>query len=784
MVVTGGVTLTVREPGATGVRLLDIEADRVVVWTHGSFQDLFSNIETSEGHTTKEAEFYLAGNVELREQNGPLSRTLRANEVYYDVGRNVAVARDADLEYKQPGMPDPIHMKADELLQLSPILFKGIRVETYSSRLPSDPSLKVETPDATLQVQKIPKTNIFGKTVVNRVTGLPETEEQQLFTGKNILVDLENIPILYFPYLRGDANDPLGPLQSVTFKQDRIFGTQIYSSFNMFDLLGLDPVPGTRWRASVDYLSRRGPALGTEYDYAGKDLFDLPGKYVGLVKAFGINDTGTDVLGGGRGEFDNHPEWRGWFLWRHGQELPDDFTVQFQASVLSDKNFLEQYFEDEFDRGLNQETFLYVKQQRDNWAWTVLTEPRIRNWVTETEWLPRADGYLIGESLFDRLTYNVHASAAYAKLEPTHQPPPPVEPTDAAVSTGRFDLNQELSYPFYLGPVRLVPYAVLDLTYYTEDLDFQDRGRVYEGGGARASMPLSRLYPDVKSELWNLDGINHKIVLSANYFIAHTDTPYSLLPQLDQLNDNATDQALRDITPLQTLYNPAHGLALQTSPVYNTQLYAIRSLVDNRIDTLNDIEELQMDIYQRWQTKRGYPGQEHIVDWMTLDLSGTYFPRADRDNFGDSFAFLEYDYSWHIGDRTSIVSTGWVDPETNGPRVFTIGTYFNRPDRTSFYVGYREIDPLNSDAVTAAITYIFSPKYAVTASATYDFGINQSLSNSLTITRMGSDLQVSVGVNYNAILNNFGFALEIFPNLVPEARRTPGLTAFGQSMLH
>ena len=45
---------------------------------------------------------------------------------------------------------------------------------------------------------------------------------------------------------------------------------------------------------------------------------------------------------------------------------------------------------------------------------------------------------------------------------------------------------------------------------------------------------------------------------------------------------------------------------------------------------------MQLDINQRWQTKRGYPGMEHIIDWMTLDLKATVFPTPNRDNFGST----------------------------------------------------------------------------------------------------------------------------------------------------
>jgi hypothetical protein len=570
----------------------------------------------------------------------------------------------------------------------------------------------------------------------------------------------------------------------VAFNYDRIFGFQARSTWNLYGLLGLTPVPGTRWSLDADYLSSRGPALGTDFEYVfPTEMLGVPGKHVGLVKAYGIIDNGTDILGGPRGPDDNHPVDRGRFLWRqNSQELPAGFTVQAQVSLLSDKNFLEQYYKPEFDNDINQETFLYVKQQQCNAAWTLLSEVNVRRWVDETEWLPRADGYLIGQSFFDVLTYNVHGSAAYAQLHPTEVPPPPDSVTTQRVDTGRFDLTQELSLPFTLGPVRLVPYGVLELTSYTEDLAGDERGRFYGGGGLRASMPLTRLYPDVQSGLFNLNGINHKIVVSANYFVAGTDTSFLQLPQLDRINDDATDQSRRDINPLQPVYNPANGLFLATSPLFDPQVYAIRRLVDNRIDTLDNIEELQADIRQRWQTKRGYPGMQHIVDWMTLDLSATYFPNPARDNFNEPFAFLQYDWTWNIGDRTALVSSGWYDPISDGPRVYNVGAYFNRPDRTYLFLGYRTISPVNSQLVTASVTYVFSPKYALTASTSYDFGTQQSQSNSFVLTRTGSDLQVSFGITYNAITNNFGVQFEIFPNVVPPEHRTAVLSSVGNNL--
>ncbi|HEX4590951.1 MAG TPA: hypothetical protein VH120_13525, partial [Gemmataceae bacterium] len=467
-VVTGGLIVTVRD--AKGGVMLDLEADRAVIWSRGDTEQLFERMRGPEGSATREVEFYLAGHVELRSAGASApgsaaarsaeERILRADQVYYDVQRNVAVAVQADLQFRRPGLADDIHLTADELVQVTQNRFEAVRAHVFASRLPSDPGLQVVFARATVEDTKLERHGLFGQTILNPRTGEPETYVERLVRGENVQLQLEGVPVLYLPVVQGDANDPFGPLHNIAFRNDRIFGTQIYTTFNMWNLLNRDPLPGTRWTADFDYLSRRGPAAGTEFDYAGKDPLGMTGTYAGKLKLFGIYDDGTDILGGGRGEFDRHPFWRGRVLFDHDQQFLDEFDVQTRLSVISDKNFLEQYYKQEFDTDINNETYQYFRQQRDNWAWTILAKEHLRNWVTEDVWLPRVDGYLLGQSFFDLFTYNVHGSAGYAELRPTSLPPgpwPPQQSTDKNDATGRFDLMQELSLPFYLGPVRVVP---------------------------------------------------------------------------------------------------------------------------------------------------------------------------------------------------------------------------------------------------------------------------------------------------------------------------------------
>jgi hypothetical protein len=793
-VITNGVILTVHNPNPK-VKLVDIEADRLVFWTKDDGQDVFNSMRTPGGATkgVKSLEFYMSGNVEIRNEAKKETRTIRADEVYYDVSRNVAVALRGEMEIRQKKVPYPLHIEADQIIQVNPKLFEMGRTVISASDLPSDPGLKVIVSKSTVEELDTPRRNIFGLPIINQKTGEPITDPQRIFKGRNLIMELEDIPVLYFPYFQGDPLDPLGPLNNLSFNFNKIFGYQFTAVLNVYDMLGLTPTPGTKWRLQFDENTRRGPDMATEYDFAGRDLFfGLPGRYEGYVKAFGIVDQAFDVLGGDRGQLItvtpppaslnlpvSHPEERGRFQSRLNiLEMPDGFTLQAQLNAISDINFMEEYYNGEFQNDPLQKTYAYLMQQQNNFEWSVLAQDRINRWYTDTSWLPKGDAYWIGQKLLNNwLTWDTHLSAGYGRLQPTDVPPPAYLPTDANVNTPRVDAWQTVSLPFSLGDFKLVPFGLLDLAYYGDNINKADTGRILGGGGIRASLPLSRYFPDVQSDYFNVNGIFHKIVFSANYTNLFSSVAMTSLPQMDRLNDDASDQALRQMFPLQFALNPVNAANLTTSNEFNPQFYALRRLLQTNVDTMDSIEVIQTDIRQRWQTLRGFPGNQHVVDWMTLDLGASIYPRANRDNFGQTFGILQYNWTWNVGDSTSLVSSGWMDPIGDGPRVFNFGANLSRPDRTNFYIGYRQIDPLQSKAVIANVTYAFSAKYGLTASTLYDFGINSQV-NSVALTRIGTDVMVSMGFSYNSILNNFGIMFTIVPNIMAAAMQ-PAAGAMG-----
>ena len=847
---TGGVIVKVITVGDDGKpQEYEFATDNVVAWIKDPkgkkvTGELNTPIESNE---KTEVEMYLTGNVVIRtisiDPSGArnVEQTMRANAIYYDVSKSRAIAMCGDLELKITGLPDAIHMRGKELWQLGPNEFKVFESEVSASKRPSDPGLKYTATESTFTRERRARRNIFGVPYRNLLTGEPDIGYEQILTSVNVKPRIYDTPIFYLPKTKTDIAEPFGPLAGLGFGNDTILGFQTYATWDLFKLLALRGPPGHRWQLYTDYLNLRGVGLGTEYDYQGVDLFGLAERstdlanranspyyqpYSGLFRIYGLRDKRkndvtdptrlTDVLGGDRGAEPIPPDYRGRVQWRHNQELYENGTtylrVLAQVEYISDKNYLEMFFKQEYDLQPNQETFVHLSGAAGNLGGSVLLEQNLsRPWVTETNWLPRADGHLIGQSFFDVFTYSTRASAGYAEFRPTTVNPLPVVVTERKMDTGRFDWNQRLELPIDLGPVRITPYGVMDLTYYTQDLNNynggftrhqagsggnmpfdapgpvqdptgQGRGRFYGGGGTEASMTFSRLYQDAASELFNVNGLNHKVNVRANYFAAYSDTPYYQLPQLDRLNDDVTDQTYRTSRPRQAglITGPA-GQALSISPLYDPQQYAIRRLVDNRVDTLDTIEVLQLGVNQRLQTKRGFPGAQHIVDWMALDLSMSVFPDQNRDNYGQSVAFLDYNFLWHLGDRTTFLSAGSYDPITNGTKYFNVGMNFSRPDGTNFFLSYRHTDPVQSRAVTGVITYNLSTKYSVNIISTYDFGLNQALSNQVSISRTGADLTFLFGFSFNALQNNLGFQFAVVPNLAGlSTGRLAGSPIFGQ----
>jgi hypothetical protein len=181
----------------------------------------------------------------------------------------------------------------------------------------------------------------------------------------------------------------------------------------------------------------------------------------------------------------------------------------------------------------------------------------------------------------------------------------------------------------------------------------------------------------------------------------------------------------------------------------------------------NDLTMLRTGIRQRWQTKRGSPGSERIIDWIVFDVEGSFFPEADRDNFGETAGLLNYDFRWHVGDRLTLLSDGFADLFADGLRTFSVGGMIGRPLRGSLYLGYRSIHgPITSDRIMAAVNYRMSEKWILNAGGAYDLTEDWNLGQSVSITRVGESMLIRLGVQVDRSRDNVGIGLAIEPRFM------------------
>ena len=240
--------------------------------------------------------------------------------------------------------------------------------------------------------------------------------------------------------------------------------------------------------------------------------------------------------------------------------------------------------------------------------------------------------------------------------------------------------------------------------------------------------------PTVNSDLFNVHGIGAQGRRSTPSSRPPTRTATCTdLPLYDPLDDDSVE-AFRRRFPHQHVRHSVvcrrcrSRRARRGCPKFDERFYALRTGLQNWVtspstEIADDLMAVRLGAEQRWQTKRGPPDNRHIIDWITLDTNITFFPNANRDNFGQTAGLFDYDFRWHVGDRLTLVSDGIFDFFDQGQKIVTVGGFLTRPPRGSLYVGFRILEgPIDSKVLALSYTYWMSPKWVSSFGTSIDFG--------------------------------------------------------------
>ncbi len=773
-VITGGVNVLITgleedlaEHG--GGDAVDLMADRVVIWTDSSNPDNPDNPELGfDQDANAQLQIYLEGNVVIRQANNEL----RAERAFFDKRESRGLLLDAELKYDMPQIKGKLRVRAERIRMRSEKQFHAQRAWVSTSPF-GKPGVRLESSDIFIEPRY--SQPWFGRAAgrFDPQTGAPIVEEVSWLEAVNNRFLVEDFPIFYTPYISAPAQTPNIPLRRASVGDDDVYGTYVRTVWDMYSLLGIDRPPvGTDWTLLLDGMTDRGVGIGTQGEYEGSDILGAPGSFEGDGLAYFIHDVGDDNLGRDRRALDVPNNNRSRFQWHHQQELPYQVALAAEVGYVSDRNFLEQYWEREFKKEKDNETYAELKQTHDDWSWSLLTKGRLNDFSNVTEWYPRLDGHVLGEPLLGGLlTWSSHSYAGYGRARTADAPSDPADvftslPYANDVAGGVAMTRHQLEVPLNVGALKVTPFLLGEAAHWEEDASGDDLDRLYASLGVRSSLMVWKAMPYVRNRLLNVNGLAHKVLFEVDYMFADANQDFTDMAYYNDFDDNAQERFReRFIT------NTFGGAVPMTA---DPRFYAIRNNTGSSVSSpwhelVDDFQVLRFAVRQRLQTKVGPPENLRIIDWMTFDVATSFFPEAGRDNFGEDLGLITGDYRWNVGSRTSILAHAQTDFYDGAEHLWNIGVRSQRSERGSLYFGFSQVraEGINSQFIRASASYQMSAKWLSSVSTSYDLGENRNVGQSFMITRVGPDFRIHVGGTVNPSKDSTGFAFIVEPTFLP-----------------
>ncbi len=668
---------------------------------------------------------YLEGDV-IMSQN---QNTIRAARLYYDFVSDRALILDAAISTTVESRHIPISLRAEAIRQLSSRHFSATDAVLTTSDF--------HTPHYHVGASEIDFINRTSAEPSGRLSGV----ESGSFRIRHATLNLSGVPVFYWPFIYGHIDASETSIRNLRAGYSDDFGFELETDWQLFNVLGFETPRGFDSTLSLDFYSDRGPGIGVDADYQ-RDT------YFGELKSYLIQESGEDILGRERNDLPDYDGPRGRFLWRHRHFLEEGWEVSFELSYISDEQFLEEFFEQEFDNGKEQETLLYLKKQRDNWAFTMLMQSRILDFYTQTESVPDFSLQMFAEPIWDGGSYYTENRVGMKRYLPADQTFLEFLRDGEQKSSGmtaRADSRHEVGWPVDLGPMRFVPFVSLRGTAWDDTNGDSGKGRIFGTVGVRGSMHLWRMYTDAQSELLDIDGIRHVI-------------------------------------------KPDFVVWAAGSNIDSHELHPF----DEQVELIDDVDGVSFGLRQRWQTKRGVGDNRRIVDLLTLDLQMGVFNDAQRGATTNGFvSFTRPEYSiarnyvstqsvWRINDQTALLSESSYDMNDRDLDIQNVSLVVERSPRLSYLLGYRYIGDENSNLFAFDANYKLTSKYTVAIRELYDIDRKRTLDFTVGFIRRFPRWYAALSFRLDEAEDDFGVSLSVWPEGLPQAalgsRRFTGLS--------
>ncbi|HWX21160.1 MAG TPA: hypothetical protein VN578_14770 [Candidatus Binatia bacterium] len=516
-----------------------------------------------------------------------------------------------------------------------------------------------------------------------------------------------NVPVFYFPYYSRNLGEHANNL-NLTPGYRSLYGPFLLGNYTWYLSDQLDGV------VHLDYRQKRGPGVGPDVNY------HLGPWGQGTLKYYYTHDNDPNIDGLGVPV----PENRQRVYFSYQANPATNFYVKGLARYESDLAVVRDFFENEYRREPQPNSFLEANKFWSNFSLDAYAEPRLNNFLETVERLPdvRLTGYRqqLGAS---PLYYESESSAGYYRrrfaVNPgtnnptaTNQPLPVIAGLN--YEAARADTYHQVVLPeTFFGWLNVTPRVGGRFTYYSEASGPGGvTGEEYRGvfnTGAEISFKVSRLWPGVQNQLFEVDGLRHIMEPSANYvFVPAPSTPPRQLPKFDY--------ELPSLRLLPIEY-----------PDYNA------------IDSVDSQNVIRWGLRNKLQTKRD--GQlANLVNW-DLYTDWRLQPRPDQTTFADLYSDLTFKpRSW-----LSLESLTRYDLDSGHFRMsyhtltlipnqvwsWSIGHYYLRDDLSSSPTA---LGPGNN-VLTSTLTYRLNENWGWQMSHYFNAGIGRLQEQAYTIFR-------------------------------------------------
>ena len=721
-----------------------IDADSVILW----FDKKNDKDSTPLGQSF--SEMYAEGNVTMRRKDD----VQIADKIFENAKENKGILINSQIKTKIQGQKKNKITDASEtrgrtkksktpLLEGMPAYISGEEIKHASKG-----QYEIKNGVITTCGYGHPHYHFKGKKI-----RLVQSGEHKIVSSMHNTLYMDKYPVAYLPYLSLDVENKL-PIKDFQSGNSSRFGSFYMTEWDLYILTGGKQKEWSNLTLDLDYLQKRGVGTGLDFGYKGQDVF-------GFVNMYYIKD---------QGDFDiNHipieDKDRGTILWRHRQELPYDWRLDMEYSYLSDPRFLMEYFEHQFKEEKDRETVLYLHRTHDTTAETFSVNEQLNGFDTTVdslrekryaERLPEATYRIIGEPIWDnRLIFTSESSATYfngsfdqSDMSRLDNSSVAFASTDQSVEpqpVTRVDTVNRVSMPFKPWVYNINPFVEGRVTGYTESIDTSDT--MDEANGPARGRFIGSMGFDWSSAHWKT---------------------YSVYNDLFKIN------RLRHVFVPELRYT--------YSPVVTEDPNALYQY--DSIDALDSSQVAVIGIKNTLQTKRGSPGFEKTVDFVTFNLDYYMFPtNAGIYNDGiNGFIirednFVNIDFRSQLTDIVAFVSErNEFNTEELEFDVLTSGFEIYNPPDWQYFIGHRFIRDISSTIILAA-DYKISEKWSVMGGERYDLKSlskvededgnietkSKNLKTNLVLSRYFHDWVGSLTLELDPVRNDNSYRFDITP---------------------